>query len=479
MGGVRVGELFPMRLLGFGLYLAWTSFVAPFEKAHGVEAFSSSIVRLYVYVALTAALYVAAAWYVSSSGRSPWGRWSVVLCTAAGVLWPACEFAALAVPAGGAVLDLVSIVLRSVSCVGFFLMWNVQLAGHKARTAWIAYAGSFAVAACVYLVVSAFGMGAVTAALFGLPACSGVLLVMSRCLLCEDADAHEEGSVTWHFPWRPVILMALFSFSYSLAGHFDGDLHEAGELGRLVVAAVVLLCAVFAFDRFDAGVIYKVCPAFMVAGLFLCSAGGLDDVGLRGLLVSVGYNGFTLYMYLVLNTVCYRFGAPAEWLFGITEAVCIVAAVPSSTLGNWLSIEAGRLPWAPELAMGIAIVAVVLLSMLLLTTRTSVATWGIKGVRSQGGGQVGEGGAPAARIETNGYLEDYVYRCARVARHYGLTHREEEVLSLLAQGKTFQEVEGALTIAHGTMRVHVQHIYAKLGVHGVEEAREVVEGWGR
>lgn len=117
--------------------------------------------------------------------------------------------------------------------------------------------------------------------------------------------------------------------------------------------------------------------------------------------------------------------------------------------------------------------------MLLLTTRTSIATWGIKGVRSQGGGQVGEGGAPAARIETNGYLEDYVYRCARVARHYGLTHREEEVLSLLAQGKTFQEVEGALTIAHGTMRVHVQHIYAKLGVHGVEEAREVVEGWGR
>ena len=40
-------------------------------------------------------------------------------------------------------------------------------------------------------------------------------------------------------------------------------------------------------------------------------------------------------------------------------------------------------------------------------------------------------------------------------------------------------MEGTLTIAHGTMRVHVQHIYAKLGVPGVEEAREVVEGWGR
>ena len=53
MGAVRVSELFPMRLLGFGLYLAWTTFVAPFEKASGVEAFSSSITRLYVYVGLT------------------------------------------------------------------------------------------------------------------------------------------------------------------------------------------------------------------------------------------------------------------------------------------------------------------------------------------------------------------------------------------------------------------------------------------
>ena len=471
MGAVRVSELFPMRLLGFGLYLAWTTFVAPFEKASGVEAFSSSITRLYVYVGLTAALYIAIAWYVRSTKRSPWGMWSVVACTVAGVLSPACELAALGLPAGGGALDICSIVLRSVAGVGFFLMWNGQLAGHKARTAWIAYAGSFALAACIYMVVSAFGMGFITAAMFVMPVASGLLLALSRQLPREDAPADE--SVTWHFPWRPVILMALFSFSYSLAGHFDGDLHEAGEWGRLIVAAAVLICAIWLFDRFDAGIIYKLCPAFMVAGLLLCAAGGPDEFGLCGLLVSMGYNGFTLYMYLVLNTVCYRFGAPVEWLFGITEAVCILAGVPSSTLGNWLSATAAGTPWAPGLAMGIAIVTIVLLSMLLLTSNTPVTTWGIKGVRSHEDGE----GAPVKRLETSAYLEDHVYRCARVARHYGLTHREEEVLSLLAQGKTFQEVEGALHIAHGTMRVHVQHIYAKLGVHGVDEARDVVDTW--
>lgn len=460
-----------MRLLGFGLYIAWTAFMVPFERANGVEAFSSSIARLYIYVALTAVLYAVVAWRVRASGRSPWGMRSVVACSVAATLWPACELAALSVPAGGAALDIVSIVLRATSSVGLFLMWNARLADHKARVAWTAYAGSFVLAACLYLAVSALGMVATTVALFCLPVASGVLLAMSLSLRREPDDETCE-QVTWHFPWRPVLLMALFSFAYSLAGHFDGDLHEAGELGRLVVAAVVLLCLIVAFDRFDTGAIYKVCPALMVSGLFLCSSSGLDVAGLRGLLLSMGYNGFLLYMYLVLNTVCYRFKAPSEWLFGLTEAVCIAMVVPASTLGDWLRAQADALPWAGELAMGATAVAVVLFGMLLLTSRTEVAAWGIRGVRCA----QGDDGAQT-QVETSGYLEDHVYRCARVARHYGLTHREEEVLSLLAQGMSFQEVEGTLCIAHGTMRVHAQHIYAKLGVHGLEEARRAVRDW--
>ena len=468
---MRVGELFPMRLLGFGLYLAWTAFVAPFEQVLGVEVFSSSIIRLYAYVGVTAALYVAVAWYVRSGNRGLWGPRTVVGCTLAGALSPLCELTAVALPVGGGVLDMVSIVLRGIAGVGLFLMWNVQLAGHRARTAWIAYAGSFVLASCLYIVVSAFGTQALIVATVALPVASGLFLALSRQLPREDADA--DTSVTWHFPWRPVILMALFSFAYSLTGHFDGNLHVATEWGRLVVGAAVLLCAMFLFDRFDVGLIYKVCPACMVAGLLLCVSTNPEELGLCGLLVSMGYNGFTLYMYLVFNAACFRFGAPAEWLFGITEAVCILAGVPSSTLGNWLGENTAAMPWAPELAMGVAAVAIVLLGMLLLTGRTSVAAWGIKGVRTPDAGE----GAPAVRVKTSAYLEDHVYRCARVARHYGLTHREEEVLSLLAQNKTFQEVENALSIAHGTMRVHAQHIYAKLGVHGVDEAREVVEAW--
>jgi DNA-binding NarL/FixJ family response regulator len=44
-----------------------------------------------------------------------------------------------------------------------------------------------------------------------------------------------------------------------------------------------------------------------------------------------------------------------------------------------------------------------------------------------------------------------------------LTRREREVLQLLAQGKTNPEIATALVISLGTVKIHVEHILAKLG----------------
>lgn len=45
-----------------------------------------------------------------------------------------------------------------------------------------------------------------------------------------------------------------------------------------------------------------------------------------------------------------------------------------------------------------------------------------------------------------------------------LTHREQEILALIAVGKTNQEIAGMLYIAPGTVRVHVHAILQKLDV---------------
>jgi DNA-binding NarL/FixJ family response regulator len=56
------------------------------------------------------------------------------------------------------------------------------------------------------------------------------------------------------------------------------------------------------------------------------------------------------------------------------------------------------------------------------------------------------------------------------ARLDALTRREREVLALLADGRTTQEVSDALSISVMTVQSHVKNVLAKLGVHSKVEA---------
>ena len=79
--------------------------------------------------------------------------------------------------------------------------------------------------------------------------------------------------------------------------------------------------------------------------------------------------------------------------------------------------------------------------------------------------------APATHLAA---LVDLV-RVSRLDAHDGarvdaLTRREREVLALLADGRTTQEVSDALSISVMTVQSHVKNVLAKLGVHSKVEA---------
>lgn len=56
------------------------------------------------------------------------------------------------------------------------------------------------------------------------------------------------------------------------------------------------------------------------------------------------------------------------------------------------------------------------------------------------------------------------------ASDHGLTNREVEILGLLAGGKKPGEIAAALFLSPKTVSTHVQHIFAKLGVHSQSQA---------
>jgi LuxR family maltose regulon positive regulatory protein len=46
-----------------------------------------------------------------------------------------------------------------------------------------------------------------------------------------------------------------------------------------------------------------------------------------------------------------------------------------------------------------------------------------------------------------------------------LSEREPEVLRLIGEGHSNEEIAGALYISMGTVKTHLKHIYGKLNVH--------------
>lgn len=67
-------------------------------------------------------------------------------------------------------------------------------------------------------------------------------------------------------------------------------------------------------------------------------------------------------------------------------------------------------------------------------------------------------------------LPTWVVPSGRTERPFGITGREHEVLSQLAEGKTNKEIARALAVTQETAKTYVKRVLAKLGVENRTEA---------
>ena len=84
--------------------------------------------------------------------------------------------------------------------------------------------------------------------------------------------------------------------------------------------------------------------------------------------------------------------------------------------------------------------------------------------------------APDSPVQTPTTHADLVgQRCEKLAEQYGLTRREGEILGLLVRGRSKAHIAEAFIISENTVRGHVKHIYAKLGIHNKQELLDLFE----
>ena len=96
-------------------------------------------------------------------------------------------------------------------------------------------------------------------------------------------------------------------------------------------------------------------------------------------------------------------------------------------------------------------------TVLLFSERELASKWGV--------GLLEEGGL----VQRTAEEEHARVRVEEVARTYRLSPREEEVLTLLAEGKTGRVICQELFIAEGTFKAHTRHIYEKMGINSRKE----------
>ena len=124
-----------------------------------------------------------------------------------------------------------------------------------------------------------------------------------------------------------------------------------------------------------------------------------------------------------------------------------------------ISLFGGQLTISAETVVTI-IACVVMVSFILISEHGGNANWGIfpKNVAAP---YMGE--APNGRIR-------------EVGSTFGLSKREVEVLGLLAEGATPGSIAIKLSLAEGTVKAHVQHIYQKTDCHSRKELMALVHG---
>lgn len=299
------------------------------------------------------------------------------------------------------------------------------------------------------------------------------LMPLLSAAMLRRADSETKGAfyrhgesvaTAWSISPRPLILLGAFTLTNTFLRSFLGTGDKAFVLLGVGIAALgVLAMALWRFDAFEPKALYQLSVPVLVAGA-LCVLMSFPGGAVAGALCSnAAFTLFSIFITVVFCAISYRYGVNALWLFGITQA----SLTFGSFLGNLLPL--GERLWViPGMgaAAPIAVLVVVLvaLSMLLVSDRDFETTWGV---------------APREEPSPTPLAEEEatVRRCAKVAKRYGLTRREEEILVLMMRGHTLARIGGELFVAESTMKTHSRHIYRKAGVANRQELQELVEAY--
>jgi len=445
----------PLFFMGLGVYRAWIEIVYinpvinyPTQVVAGHDLFDwTMIVGLLLMVAFAKRL-------------TPLYRktWAIALMVVLLLASTAINFVSLWFPDLMQPLAYPACIAGGLGIAIMILLWSEYYGTLNPLRVTMYYSGSIVLGALIIYVYRGFYTPWMFVGTMLLPVIS--LLCLFSCYKnTESASLPRAVWGSFTFPWKPVLVMAVYAFAYGMRETQAYSLfgpHSA--LGTCVVGIVIFLAVVWRGDRFDLTIIYRIALPAMVIGFLVLSFLGSYGTWISDFCVTGSYTAFTILIMIICANLCYRYGASAVFIFGIERALRSIFMFSGRETTKFINTTV--LPSETQQFMIICavVIALVVCTMLLLSEKDISSNWGMifrESARSN-----------SPEVASQNRIGQ---RCTQMAKEWNLSHREEEVLLLLAQHKSVGVIERELYIANGTAKAHVRHIYRKADVHSREE----------
>lgn len=262
--------------------------------------------------------------------------------------------------------------------------------------------------------------------------------------------------------WKLVVWVGAFGFAFGAGDAVTGMAisSTASYVGRALPSFVIVAGLLLAPRTFDIHLLYRASVLFVMFGF----AAAFLQTGFSQVLLSASLESCTVLGFITICGAAYHGRASAApvsaFLFAVQEA-----AVQLGKLAYGALTGAGATGGTHSIVVGAGMVALVLVAYLFFfNERVFSQAWGIRALSPQSGGVQAANQEPGSRQSE---LDALCTRC-------GVSPQERNVLMLMAEGMSVQEISDELFIAQGTVRSHISRIYGKLGIHSRKEFDRLV-----
>ena len=483
-------------VVGFGLFKAlldWT-YSSALSTASGTLPFVNDI--RFSLVASLAILVVTACLFVVS-----WKRPSLMPRRTA--------YVCMALLAGVNLLSGLGLLGELPDAVGVALITGVYGLGSAVPNAvWLALIAVLPAGECLLVIAAAYLLAGLVSPIFAvLPGAVGCLVACVACVASivllaripgetpRDQDAEKELSTASVRPVLvsvagPLVVFLALEMVMGLVLSFQavdaaGDGSAAGAKTLATLAAYICLIVLVIRRRElpDIRLLFeRLFPFFALALALLPFTSSAYGTLFSAVLVFLQGMVGTSVLFLLLQS-SREHGVPIVACVAGVSFVARASILAGLVVGWTIGVADGVDATARVLMVaGAAMYAMSLVLVWSLKTRRSGGISGADVQAEQGAGEAlgetqGVEGAPAAdAVDVVDRPASFEETAARLAREHSLTAREEQVVALVACGRSAVYIAGELGIAPETVRSYLKSAYPKLGVHSKQELIDLFVG---